>query len=627
MSRDKTFHKYFTQESANSMLETVKNNDEFIRSEEVSFSDRGTPIKMIHVYTSRETHGNPYGLEMIRSDNGNYFIIPIDEDLANEKTTNGWDVEREKKEMEKSAISLDSLEDIPLSTQVKKYTGEQYNYNYEWIKSIKDVGVNKDTFLKHIPSGQIFKIPPVKYEYVSGYPIVYDNLMQVIETSEGVLVAHVTNPTGDNARLVFTGNVPIDRGAVMDSFKRQRIPFKSNYQMPIYEDDGEIEEYKEGGRIKSAIMRDRKYVSDEPHEMAYHKKHPSKRNGYRNIKKYEDGGSINKSGISKEEYEELLESYDYHGAMLEDSEGEDRKKHLEKMKETERKIHSYERNYKMEKGGLFGDEIKEFDTEEEVAAFAEKKYGLTKEEADVFAFDYSNTYVFPATEKEIEDLWVLLNNRYAKGGSISSSKAAIEDKIRKLEAAGKFVTSKEMKDLNKKMIADAKAELSKLSSEVKAVEKPIKKEVAKVEKEVKKEVAKKPVKRKPSKNESVMQWASRTRKDGEGWKEAQARAKKEMADEKAKPKPTTKKKTIVRKKAAATKSTPKKKTIVRKKKATITKVDQTKRGIKSDAKRQALPAGRRISKDGNVYYEKRSNRADKSQPTKRTVTSKRRKKL
>lgn len=43
---------------------------------------------------------------------------------------------------------------------------------------------------------------------------------------------------------------------------------------------------------------------------------------------------------------------------------------------------------------------------------------------------------------------------------------------------------------------------------------------------------------------------------------------------------------------------------------TKTSVDQTKAGKKADKKRKALPAGKRITKSGYTYYERRANRAD-----------------
>jgi len=41
------------------------------------------------------------------------------------------------------------------------------------------------------------------------------------------------------------------------------------------------------------------------------------------------------------------------------------------------------------------------------------------------------------------------------------------------------------------------------------------------------------------------------------------------------------------------------------------KVYQTKRGVKLDKERKALPPGWRVSKDGHLYYEDRSNRSDR----------------
>ena len=77
-----------------------------------------------------------------------------------------------------------------------------------------------------------------------------------------------------------------------------------------------------------------------------------------------------------------------------------------------------------EMGGM----LREFDTEKEIEVFMMNEYGLTSFEAEVFANDYASKYVFPATEKEVAELYEKLNEPYAKGGR--TSRAINQDRAR-----------------------------------------------------------------------------------------------------------------------------------------------------------------------------------------------------
>lgn len=61
------------------------------------------------------------------------------------------------------------------------------------------------------------------------------------------------------------------------------------------------------------------------------------------------------------------------------------------------------------------------------------------------------------------------------------------------------------------------------------------------------------------------------------------------------------------------KKTAAKKPSARKPKTSLVAPKGTKRSVRRDSKRQALPPGRRVSKTGRVYYERRANRADAKQ--------------
>jgi antirestriction protein len=236
-------------------------------------------------------------------------------------------------------------------------------------------------------------------------------------------------------------------------------------------------------------------------------------------------------------------------------------------------------------------------------------------------------------ERKSKVLRYKTKNNMEKGGSVSSQVAQdIEDLEAVIESD--FVPQ-HAKDKAKKELERLKASIK---TEVKKVERPIKKAVDKAETKVKKEVAKveKPKKSrgvpKGTSTNTIMadahKLAKEIRKDGEVYAKAFARAMTQVKSGKKATPPTTKKKTITSKKRAVKPTTTptKKKTVVSKKRA-LRPVAQTKLGKQMDAQRQALPPGKRISKDGNVYYEYRENRADKFQPTKKTVTSKKRKLL
>jgi len=149
-----------------------------------------------------------------------------------------------------------------------------------------------------------------------------------------------------------------------------------------------------------------------------------------------------------------------------------------------------------------------------------------------------------------------------------------------------------------KRLEDLDAKSSQPKEEVKKEEKP----VAKTRKpRATKSVAKKTSTRKPSETSkpkrTAMSVAKEIRKEGESWKDAMARASK-MMKEKSK----TATKDVETELEKLTK-------LVRSKKELKGQVGRT--NLLIDAKRKAKPMGRRVSKDGNVYYENRANRTDR----------------
>lgn len=205
------------------------------------------------------------------------------------------------------------------------------------------------------------------------------------------------------------------------------------------------------------------------------------------------------------------------------------------------------------------------------------------------------------TEK-LEKLKKSLDNKFIP----DNVKDKIRAEIKKLEAdikTDETITAtevkEEVKEIEKKVEkalevaeekeekAEAKKEEAEERAEAKAEEKKAKKSRTKKQK----------VEGKPkSAKKSVFSIAKEIRKDGETWEEAKDRARKMMKSETTE----TKKKT---------------KTETQKLLAMVRRNKEYKKltgssDLPKDAQRRALPRGKRVSSNGNVYYENRANRVD-----------------
>lgn len=205
------------------------------------------------------------------------------------------------------------------------------------------------------------------------------------------------------------------------------------------------------------------------------------------------------------------------------------------------------------------------------------------------------------TEK-LEKLKKSLDNKFIP----DNMKDKIRAEIKKLEAdikTDETITAtevkEEVKEIEKKVEkalevaeekeekAEAKKEEAEERAEAKAEEKKAKKSRTKTQK----------VEGKPkSAKKSVFSIAKEIRKDGETWEEAKERARKMMKSETTE----TKKKT---------------KTETQKLLAMVRRNKEYKKltgssDLLKDAQRRALPRGKRVSENGNVYYENRANRVD-----------------
>jgi len=152
-----------------------------------------------------------------------------------------------------------------------------------------------------------------------------------------------------------------------------------------------------------------------------------------------------------------------------------------------------------------------------------------------------------------------------------------------------------------KRLEDLDAKSSQPKEEVKEEVKPVAKKTTTRKPRATKTVAKKTTARKPSQTSkpkrTAMSVAKEIRKEGESWSDARARASKMMKE---------KTKTVTKDVESELEKLTK---LVRSKKELKGQVGRT--NLLIDAKRKAKPMGRRVSKDGNVYYENRANRTDR----------------
>ena len=170
-----------------------------------------------------------------------------------------------------------------------------------------------------------------------------------------------------------------------------------------------------------------------------------------------------------------------------------------------------------------------------------------------------------------------------------------------------------------KLTADQKAFLTKIKTVTKnftdaemnkKVEAPLNGFIEKAKEKMPEAIKSAPVKRtskaKPSQTRkpkrTAMSLAKEIRKQGESWNDARARASKMMKEDSKDLSKTVE--TELDKLSKLVRST--------KNRAKLSGLSGT--NIKRDAVRRAKPKGRRISKEGNVYYENRDNRTDRLAP-------------
>lgn len=202
--------------------------------------------------------------------------------------------------------------------------------------------------------------------------------------------------------------------------------------------------------------------------------------------------------------------------------------------------------------------------------------------------------------QKLESLKKSLDNKYIP----DNMKDKIRAEIAKLEAEIKTDDS-----LTKAEIKEEIKEISEKVEDALEVAEEKKEEVeAKKESEQKKPVTKTTAKKAPvkktdttQKKKTPAQVAKEIRKEGESWKDALKRASQQMSGKK-----DDEQKTV---KTEANKIL----SYVNRRKA-LKSLSKGKVDLIRDSKRTALPAGKRISASGKVYYENRDNRTDRLAP-------------
>jgi len=168
-----------------------------------------------------------------------------------------------------------------------------------------------------------------------------------------------------------------------------------------------------------------------------------------------------------------------------------------------------------------------------------------------------------------------------------------------------------------KLTADQKSFLDKIKNVTKnftdaemnkKVEQPLDNFIAKAKEKMPEAIKSAPAKSKAKTSQTrkpkrtAMSLAKEIRKEGETWKDAQVRARKMMKEGSQEVSKTVE--TELDKLSKLVRS--------QKERKKLTGLSGT--NIKRDSVRRAKPKGRRISKDGNVYYENRDNRTDRLAP-------------
>jgi hypothetical protein len=204
--------------------------------------------------------------------------------------------------------------------------------------------------------------------------------------------------------------------------------------------------------------------------------------------------------------------------------------------------------------------------------------------------------------EKLEKLKKSLDNKFIPDNMKDKIRAEIkklESEIKTDETMTATEVKEEVKEIEEKVekaleVAEVKEEIAEAKAEEKkekAQRKPREKKATKSETKTQKVEPKATANKK-----SVFSLAKEIRKDGESWQDAKKRASKMMKSD------TTETKKKVRT------ETDKLLAMVRRNKEYKKLAGSS--DLPKDAQRRALPRGKRVSADGNVYYENRANRVD-----------------
>jgi hypothetical protein len=141
------------------MLKSI--NHEVIKYDTFKVSEQGQPLQVIHAYTTRETLNNPYNLEMVSSENGRAFLLPL---KPNQTVPNFPSIKKEHggslDQVIDESISLTpepgDLQDLDIAnSDLFENGGEiEYHQNVEKIKHQKFTeGFGKVKYFEITPRG------------------------------------------------------------------------------------------------------------------------------------------------------------------------------------------------------------------------------------------------------------------------------------------------------------------------------------------------------------------------------------------------------------------------------------------------------------------------------------------
>jgi len=247
-----------------------------------------------------------------------YFVNMSVGAKDNKPYSNAWDVSEEIAQMMNSGkikqyhiytvphvrhkfedvITLNHLENMPLSSQLSKLTGDSWGGD-NWVdEKGNPAKAYSGSKIFNAKTKRAFIIPPKLHSYVDGENLFISPTTDTIRAyPSNRMVASIDWETGELDFSKMDSGISIDRTKVKNEFLGGMIPATGSTEKirtatTIYTQNfNEMEkEMQTGGEVDSGISRDRKFISNEDHEQRYAKETGRNAPSYRGM--FKEGGEI-----------------------------------------------------------------------------------------------------------------------------------------------------------------------------------------------------------------------------------------------------------------------------------------------------------------------------------------------